>query len=364
MKILLITDTLASGGKERRISELMKMLALNQEIEFELVVMNTDIHYKEVLNLNINIHFIIRKSKKDISVFYKLYKICKNCKPDIVHCWDSMTAIYAVPICRLLHIKLVNSIVNDSPINQNVLNKHWLRAKLTFPFSDLIIGNSKSGLKAYNAPVKRSIVIYNGFNFERINNIIPPKIVREKLGIQTRYVIGMVATFSDYKDYKTYYNAAQLLLNKRNDLTFLAIGNKTDSVLSKGLIRNTADQYFRLLGEITDVESCINIMDICILSTFTEGISNSILEYMAMGKPVIATSGGGTNEIIVEEETGLLVNASDPILLAEKMEMLLNDEKLRREMGENGKGRIGEIFSIDRMTNAYIEAYHSILIKK
>ena len=53
-------------------------------------------------------------------------------------------------------------------------------------------------------------------------------------------------------------------------------------------------------------------MDICLLSTFTEGISNSIMEYMALGKPVIATDGGGTKEIVDDGETGFLIGQSDP----------------------------------------------------
>lgn len=363
MRVLFIIDCLPSGGKERRLTELMKMLKLRQELKFELVVMNNDIHYKEIFDLDINIHYLIRKAKKDISVFYKLYKLCKDYKPDIIHCWDSMTAIYSAPVCKLLNIKLVNGMVVDSPLKQNILNKHWFRAKLTFPFSDIIVGNSKAGLRAYNAPEKKSIVIYNGFNFGRTKTIAPPDLVRDRIEIDTKFVIGMVASFSELKDYKTYFKSAQLLLSRRNNVTFLAIGNKTDSVLSKGLIEGKAENHFRLLGEVSDVESYVNIMDICVLSTFTEGISNSILEYMAMEKPVIATSGGGTNEIIVDMETGFFIKPSDPTELAGKMELLLNDEKMRLKMGKAGKERINEKFSIEKMISKYIEVYQSVMSK-
>jgi glycosyltransferase involved in cell wall biosynthesis len=364
MKILFFIDTMTSGGKERRLTELMKALFLTSDVEFELVVMSYNFHYQEVLDLNIPIHYLIRKSKKDLSVFQKFYKLCRSIKPDLVHCWDSMTVVYSVPICKFLQIPLVNGMITNAPQQQNLFNKHWLRARLTFPFSDLIIGNSKAGIIAYHAPSKKSFVVFNGFNFDRIEersrlDCNP----RNQLDIRTKYVVGMVASYSKSKDYNTFFEAAQRLLLLRNDVTFLAIGKETDSSLANSLIRNGNLDHFRLLGKKSDVESYIDIMDICVLSTFTEGISNSIMEYMAMAKPVIATEGGGTNEIVINKETGFLINKSSPDELVEKMEMLLDDEKLRTKMGLAGKVRINDFFRIDRMTNHYVLLYNRLIAK-
>lgn len=362
MRILFFIDGLIAGGKERRLVELMKGIKSKSSIEFELVVMNHEIHYQQVFNLDIKIHYLIRTTKKDISVFYKFYNICKNYKPDIVHCWDSMTALYSIPACKSLNIKFANGMIVDAPSKQNIFNKTWLRAKLTFPFSNIIIGNSKAGLAAYGVPAKKSFFIYNGFNFERTNNIINSDITRKQLEVNTDYVIGMVASFSEYKDYNTYFSAAQLLLNQRKDITFLAIGSDTDSNSSKALIDNKYIDHFRLLGKRSDVESLINAMDVCVLSTFTEGISNSILEYMALGKPVIASSGGGTNEIVEDTKTGFLINQSNPEELAKKIEILLNDPELRNKLGMAGQERIKTKFSINNMVSEYISLYKKILI--
>jgi glycosyltransferase involved in cell wall biosynthesis len=363
MKILFFTDTLNAGGKERRLTELMKALISRKDIEFELVVMSNEIHYKEVLDLGIKIHYIIRKTKNDISVFFRFLKLCRNLRPDIIHCWDSMTAVYLVPASKLLNIKLVNGMVVDSPVRQNVLNKYWLRGRLTFPFSDAIVGNSKAGVLAYKAPLKKSIVIYNGFNFSRIKNLISKDTVKEQIGLDSDsgYIVGMVASFSHYKDYPTYFEAARILLKKRKDITFLAIGNETDSAESQKLIEKENSAHFRLLGKRSGIESIVNLMDICVLSTFTEGISNSILEYMALGKPVIATSGGGTNEIVADLKTGFLIGTSNPEELAEKIELLLDNVKLREGMGLAGKEWIVKYFSIDLMINKYINLYNDLL---
>ncbi len=297
MRILFFIDSLRSGGKERRITELMKVLKLRNDIQFELIVMGKDIHYKEVFELEIPIHYLIRKTKKDFSIFNKLYKICKVFVPDIIHSWDSMTAVYALPVCKLLKIKFINGLVTDAPLNQNIFNVSWLRARLTFPFSNVIIGNSKAGLKAYNAPKKRSYCIYNGFNFNRINVIDHESTIRKQLEIKTKYIIGMVASFTDNKDYKTYFDAAQRVLKTRNDITFLVIGSDTDSPLAKDFVNKSFINNFRFLGKKSGIESFINSMDVCVLATFSEGISNSIMEYMALAKPVIAICRWGYKRI-------------------------------------------------------------------
>jgi glycosyltransferase involved in cell wall biosynthesis len=257
---------------------------------------------------------------------------------------------------------LINGQITDTLGNLSISNKPRLRSLITFPLSDLIIGNSKKGLKIYKAPVSKSVCIYNGFNFHRVDQILSNETIRTQLNINTKFLIGMVASFSENKDYETYFNAAQLLLSKRDDITFLAIGDKTDSGFCRSLISDNLKQNIRLLGPRSDVESLVNAMDICVLSTFTEGISNSILEYMALRKPVIATIGGGTSEIVKDQLSGFLIGQSNPTELAEKAEILLNDAEMRSRMGKYGYYRIRDNFSIDAMASQYIVEYQKLLI--
>ncbi len=339
----------------------MKALKLRTNFEFELIVMSRDFHYQEVFDLGIRVHYVIRKKKKDPSVFRKFYRLCKSYKPDIVHCWDSMTAFYMVPATRLLRIKLVNGMVVDTPVRQNIFNKHWLRAKLTFLFSSIVIGNSRAGLKAYQVSRNKGICIYNGFNFERVGKLEDREHVRSKFGIRSKYVVLMVGAFQKRKDYDSYIDAAKILLRSGTDVEFLAVGEGED--LARISEKAGGENGIRFLGKQSDVESIINISDLCVLTTNSsyhgEGISNSILEYMALGKPVIATTGGGTNEIVEEMKTGFLIGPSDPVKLAEKIRLLLNDESLRHRMGMAGKERIHDHFSIDQMVDKYISIYEN-----
>jgi glycosyltransferase involved in cell wall biosynthesis len=370
MKILFFIDSLTSGGKERRLVELMKGIKLSPNFEFDLVVMSNEIHYTEVFDLKITMHYLIRSTKKDLAVFNKFYKICKNYKPNIVHCWDSMTAVIAVPVCKLLHIKLVNGLVVDTPVKQNVFNKYWLRAQLTFPFSNIIIGNSNAGLRAYKSPPNKSLCIYNGMDFYRFRNLKEPSLIRKEIfGDQTDnlFIIGMVAAFEDRKDYYTLIKAAIKLTSCNFNIKFVLIGNGPNFEKIKSSLPNSFLNKIFFLGKRSDIESIVNIFDIGILLTNTkvhgEGISNSIIEYMALGKPVIATRGGGTNEVVIDNKNGYLIDSENEDQLIEKIKSLMEDKKQMENFGKVGNYMAQEKFDLTIMTNHYLKMYHNLITK-
>jgi glycosyltransferase involved in cell wall biosynthesis len=368
MKVLFFIDGLIAGGKERRLVELMKGIKSGFDVEFELVVMNREIHYRQVFDLGIRIHYLIRKTRKDVSVFHKFHRICKSFKPDIIHCWDSMTAVYSIPSSKLLRIKLINGMVADAPRQFNISSKGWFRTKFAFLFSDIIIGNSKAGLKAYHAPARKSVYIYNGFDSKRVKNIEAPAIVRNRFSIKSSIVVLMVGAFGDRKDYDSFIDAAKIVCENKRDIEFLAVGDGKNFKRISEKISHSLSDRIKLLGKQSDVESIINISDICVLTTnikvHGEGISNSILEYMAMGKPVIASQGGGTNEIVEDSVTGFLINPLSPRELAGRIEMLVDNPALRTELGGAGMEKIKSKFSLDLMVTEYISLYESVLNNK
>jgi len=366
MKVLFFIEGMTAGGKERRLTELMKALKLKPDVQFELVVMTKEIHYQEIFNLNIKIHYLIRKGKKDMSIFQKFFKICRSYRPDIVHCWDSMTAVYSAPVCKLLNIKFVNGMVVDTPMPQDMSNVHWRRARLTFPFSNIIIGNSKAGLMGYNAPARKSTCIHNGMDLRRFEKVKEPSLmVKDIFGTNSEniFVAGMVAQFdSGRKDYGTLIEAAKALMASNDTLRFIFVGEGPDFDKIKGRVPDSLLNKIIFSGKRSDVESIVNIFDVGVLLTNTnlhgEGISNSIIEYMALGKPVIATRSGGTNEIVEDQKTGFLISPFGSAELIEKMTILINDSELRSKMGKAGKERIHKCFSIDKMVNKFISVYN------
>jgi len=350
------------------LTELMKGIRLKRIFEFEIVVMNEEIHYKEVFDLGIKIHYVLRTTTKDLAVFHKFYKICSHYKPDIVHCWDSMSAVIAVPACKRLGIKLVNGMVADTPVKQNIFNKYWFRARLTFPFSSAVIGNSNAGLAAYRAPGKRSFCIYNGMDLMRFKDLKAPSLIRKEIfgdEADDIFVAGMVARFSNDKDHRTLIDAAITLGTHYHNIRFILVGDGVNFNDIKSRIPESLSGKIILLGKRSDVESIVSIFDVGILLTNTdiqkEGISNAIIEYMASGKPVIATRGGGTDEVVVDNLNGYLIDAYNKNQLIEKIEILMKQKSLRNDLGMNGKQMAHKKFDLSIMTDRYATLYHNLV---
>lgn len=354
MKILFFIESLESGGKERRLVELLINLHKKTNFEMELVLTRKTIIFREILDIKIKIHIIERKFlKKDPQLFLKFLKIVQSFKPDLIHVWGNMVAIYAIPAKILLRIPMLNNQITDAP---NKVPGGLLSHKIPFYFSDIIISNSKAGLNSYKSPAEKSIVINNGFDFSRISSLQSIQKIREKFSIKSAYVVGMIATFSRLKDYKTYIEAANLILRSRTDITFLCVGAGDDSKYKEMVESENKDKVI-FTGRQNDVESIMNCCAIGVLSTFTEGISNSLMEFMALGKPVVATGGGGTSELIENGMSGLIIESGNPQLLAQKILSLVNDPKAMEEMGNQAKKRIETHFNIEKMVESFVSVY-------
>ena len=195
----------------------------------------------------------------------------------------------------------------------------------------------------------------------------PPDTVRNKFNIKAKHVVLMVGAFRLRKDYDTYVEAAMAICAERDDVEFLAVGEGENLERISKKVEAFSDKI-KLVGAQQDVESIINISDICVLCSNSaehgEGISNSILEYMALAKPVIASISGGTQEIVDDNKTGYIINPGSPQELIEKLKLLLDNSELRKKMGAAGLERIKKDFEINIMIDKYISVYKELKLAK
>ena len=360
MRVVHVIDSLNSGGKERQCVELLKGLSAAGDLASELIILATGAFYEGLHALrDVRVTHLPRYFRKDVSIVLRLAGRCRDVRPDVIAAYDSMSAALAAPVARLVGARFVNAMIQDAP--REISRKVRTRRLLSFPLSDAIVANSQAGLVAYGAPADRGRVIRNGYDVARLRHLRSPRTVRDELGLGDRRVIGMVANFSTLKDQPTFIRAAETLLATRRDLVFVMIG---DGALKAACERQPAPahrEHILFLGARTDVESVVNVFDVGVLATFTEGISNAIMEYMALGKPVVATRGGGTPEIVTDGETGWLVDERDPAGLAERIGRLLADEDLRGRMGRAGQARLTREFTLERLASAHRSLYEELL---
>ena len=346
---------------------MVKGFADYSDVRLHLVVFSDKIHYQEVFELGIPVTILKRVPKRNPLVFYRLYRLCRTWKPDLIHSWGTMSAIMAIPSSLLLSIKLINGNITDAPKNMHFFDERLFRARLTYPFSKVVVGNSLAGLKEYKVPLKKAVCIYNGFDIGRITNLKEKSLIRKEFAINTKSVIGMVGGFFDRKDYETYLKAAFIVLNESKDITFVAVGDGPNLIKCKEMIPKEWASNFIFTGSQRDVESIINTFDIGVLLTNAqmhgEGISNAILEYMALKKATLATIGGGTNEVVDHLKTGILIEPESPQTVADQLLYLLDNLEIAQKMGIEAKSRLDNYFSLAKMTESYYQLYHKHLEK-
>ena len=366
VNILYFIPSLGRGGMERQLIELVKGLASYEDIKSELIVMSEhDNCYSFDGRSQIPIHYLPRVIKKDPRIFWKFYHICQEVKPNIIHSWNLMCSIYALPVAKLLGIKFINGFLRDAPPNLSL--SLWLQSQLSFFFSDVIVANSNAGLKAYSAPKRRSHCIYNGFDWNRLKWLPDSKIIRVNLGLKSNHsVVGMVANFSDNKDYFSFIQAMQQVMHQRNDVVAVLVGTGKNMNKCKGLLEAKFLDRFKFLGARQNVEAIVSTFNIGVMITNArmhgEGISNSLMEYMAQGKPVIATDNGGNAELILDGKTGFLINDHDMKDLASKLIFLIDNQEMARDFGMRGRQRIEQKFSFTRMIQSYAHLYRLMTV--
>ena len=287
MKILYLIENLSSGGKERRLVELIKGLSESNNLELELVLLGSDeIHYDEIHDFDVKIYYLHSSIKKSLYKFYQLYKLISKIRPDIIHSWGHMPTVYSIPSKLAFSIPLINSSIVYGEIPKKSFRFHFY-SRISFPFSDKITSNSLAGLKAHGIKENyKNSVIYNGFNFNRISNLDDKQIILNQFEIQTENVVGMIASFSIFKDHKTFIEAAMEILNYRKDVTFICVGSG-DSSNYKSMISKDKQKYIRFYSSQKNIESIINCLDISVLISYSEGISNVILESISSNPLII-----------------------------------------------------------------------------
>jgi len=355
LRVLICIDSLRAGGKERQTVELVKGMVRRPNVVCSISCLEGDPFYSdELAALAIPVEFALRRMRWDLGVFWRLFKTIRRYRPHVIHTFDMMSSFYIFPIAKLMHIPLINASIRNAFSGGGF---RWSLERLLLKLSDYRVANSYAGLhsRGFVETETKSFVITNGFDFSRIERAVTKATACQPSCRENTKTIGMVAGFSRHKDYATFIQAARELNRRRKDVLFIAVGGGETLEASRKLAADLGAMKF--LGRRRNVEEIVASFDVGVLSTFTEGISNSVMEYMALRKPVVATDGGGTRELVVDGQTGFLVPPERPEALAAKIEYLLDNPEESRRMGEAGEARLRSEFSVGGMVEKTVQLY-------
>jgi len=345
---------------------------INQGYDIELITSSgkgwiTAIQLKEKYNLPVHVIPFTRKISffSDIVCFFKIKKIIKKTKPDIIH--------YSTPkaslICALsgffykksIKIYTIRGIVyyeKKGPLYYLLL----LCEKLTCFLSHFVICVSKSnmnyiiGKKICNVS-KIGILGYGSsqgvdanirFNPANIDN---KKVIEEKikLNISNKEVVfGFMGRLTREKGLKELIEAWEMLTKEKPDIVLIIIGpvdfcrEKVDKKLIS-IIKNA--QTIRIIGNVNNPELYYKLMDVHILPSYREGFPNTVLEASAMEIPTITTNATGCIDSVIDGVTGFIVPAKNSIELYKKMLILANNDILRKQMGKKARERVVKYYN-------------------
>lgn len=363
MRILFLFDGLHRGGRERRFVQLIKGLNEKGYTDLYMISSLDSITYEEIYNYHINISIISRKEK---NFYSRLIKRINEISPEIIQTWSLVSTCYydAVRFLCKKRPVYINSFISDCNYQKLSLFER-VNVRTSYLLSNTITANCKAGLIQYKVPKSKAFCLYNGFDMDRLNTVYDEDCIKKKYCISTKYVISMFARMQYHKDYRTFLNTASRIIKDGYDVTFLCVGGGALLNKNMAIVNPSERKNIIFTGQVKNVDELMSVSDVSVLCTnanaHQEGISNSILESMAFGVPVIATTGGGTNEIVIDGYNGYLISPKDEDALYKKILDLLNNEHLRVEISNNAKKHIIDNFTLERSTKQYIELYKSVL---
>jgi sugar transferase (PEP-CTERM/EpsH1 system associated) len=304
-----------------------------------------------------------RRDGQDPRLVLQLARLFRRERPDIVHTHSWGTLLEGFVAARLAGVPHV---VHGEHGTMEMRGRSvWLQ-RWAWKRADRVLSVSSRLAESMSAhvryPLDRIRVIRNGIDTDRFS----PEhrlSARAALGFDTDdVVVGTAGRLVPVKDHATLLRALGSLRSRGRRFKALIAG---EGPLREPLLAAAEDEKLtgsvQFLGARDDIERVLAACDVFVLSSVSEGLSNTILEAMASGVAVVATHVGGADELVEDGRTGLLVPPSNPNRLAEAIESLLSDAPRRRAMGLAGRQRARQEFSLERMVAAY-EALYSGLV--
>ena len=324
-----------------------------------------------------------KKPGQDWGLYGRLLKTLRILRPDIVHTRNlaslEMQALtLLLPGVMRVHGEHGRDIQDLDGSNK----KYNLLRKLLRPFIHRYIAVSQD-LKIWlgnviHVPEPKLRQIYNGVDTEKFH----PVAVRETEGkqhgvLQTAVipegflpegvvVIGTVGRLAEVKNQLLLISAVGNLVSQRpalkNRIRIVLVGDGPlyDRVQQEVIQKGLSDLVW-MPGDREDVPALMQLMDIFVLPSLAEGISNTVLEAMATGLPVIATNVGGNPELVIDGENGRLVPVGDNQRLAEVIAELVDNPEVRLSMGRKGLDRVKSTFNWQNTVGEYLAIYDELL---
>ncbi|MEZ5566606.1 MAG: TIGR03088 family PEP-CTERM/XrtA system glycosyltransferase [Gammaproteobacteria bacterium] len=364
-----IVHRLDYGGLENGLVNLINGLPVDSYSHVIISMTTVTDFQKRIRRPDVRVHELRKAPGKDPAAYLRLWRLLRRLRPAAVHTrntgvLDCQIAAWLAGVGHRIH-GYHGWDVND--LDGTNTRQNRLR-RLCDPFVQRYvvvsrqIGGWLTGTLAVNPA--RVTHICNGVDMQRFHPLDTSPARRTRL--RGPLTIGTVGRLQTVKNQILLVRACGLLRRQAPELAatwqLRIIGDGPERALLEAAIESEAlSSQAMITGWNDDVPGALQELDIFVLPSLNEGISNTILEAMASSLPVIATAVGGNPELITDNETGFLIPGNDAAALAERLLGYLRRPELATSHGVAGRERVEREFSIQRMLLDYDRLYQEIL---
>jgi glycosyltransferase involved in cell wall biosynthesis len=355
-------DTGVIGGAERQLLELFKGLDRDRFRPVLACLERGGPVAERAREMGVPVNIVARRWRWDLSVSLRLARLARREKVSVVHGYLGLPGFYGAVAGKLAGARVIATIRIAGP------RKRLSDAteRVAFLLADCIISNSVAGVDYYfkHWPGRaKTRVIYNGyaladFDFANLK-------ARSELGLPDGVpLVGHVANLTYLKDYPTFLMALAIAFAEDSRAVAVILGDGSMRQQYEALAEDLKISGRTLfLGHRRDVLEVVKHLTVGVLAShpaYSEGLSNSIAEYMGMAKPAIATATGGNLELVKDGVTGFLIPAGEPQALAEKILALVRDPGRGRAMGAAARSFFEENLTLGKMVGETPKVYEDL----
>lgn len=364
IKILRVVNSFGKAGLQQGVKNIIS----NMSPKYENVVVCLGKKKDKDFN-KIKVYELNKKPGLGINLPFKIAKIIKKENPSIIqmHNTDPLQQGMLATLVTDVPVKIYT---DHNTFESKKSKKAIMLNRIISKRLDKIIAVQNSvknklieELTVNSSKVK---VIVNGTDTDKFNKKTAVKKVKREIGLKDDdKIITIIAGLREVKDHAGLIKSFFYVVKKEKNAKLLIVGEgEMRKRIEEEIKKNQLEKQVKILGLRENIPEILAITDISVINSTTEGISQTIMESMAAGKPVIATRVGGNVDLVKNGVSGILVPAKNPKKMAEALLKLLNNKKLREKMGKEGIKRAKEKFNIKRVVKEYEQVYEQLLKKK
>jgi glycosyltransferase involved in cell wall biosynthesis len=364
--VLHLIVELSIGGAQ---SALLRLLAHHDRQRFKVQVAclynGEGVIAQQIRAIGVPVIELGMTGKFRLDAVWRFYRLLHSQQPEILHTWMFHANIIGRLIGRMAGVPII--ITSERTMGQEGIFRRWLN-RYTAGMSDRIICVSNSVASfakgTIKLPASKLVVIPNGVQLERFENLPAKSEARAKYKLEGSVpIIGAIGRPRPVKGYPVLIDAFSQLTWKHPSALLLFVGNGPESLkLIEQVNRLGISHRVIFFDDQPDITGLLPALDIVAIPSLHEGMPNVAIEAMAARLPIVATSVGGTPEVVINRETGFLVRPHDPEALANALSSLLEQPELRQRMGRAGRERAFQLFNIQntiQLTQALYERLYN-----